>query len=113
MSEVEALTLRLTDAEPAVRRDALERLADLRDAALPALDALVLALDDEDAEVRLAAVHAIGAVDPTETEFALEWAMQSPDLRVAIAAKTLVSRTARLRGPDSTLWRAPATGYAD
>ena len=69
--------------------------------------------DDPDGDVRLAAIHAIGCLDPSEAEYALRWAMESPDLRVAIAAKTLVSRTAKLRGPDSTLWQDPSTGYSD
>jgi HEAT repeat protein len=91
------------------RLAAVQRLTDLRDAALPALDALVVALDDPDAAVRYAAVQAIGVLDPVETEEALLWASQSEDRRVRTAANTLIHATARERGPESEVFREPVT----
>nr|NLI49179.1 hypothetical protein [Propionibacterium sp.] len=103
----------LAAGDPAQRLAAVLRLTDLRDAALPALDALVVALDDPDAAVRYAAVQAIGVLDPVETEAALLWASQSQDRRVRVAANTLIHATARDRGPQSTVWRRPAEGHGE
>ncbi len=100
----------LSDADPAVRLRAVDALGCDPGAATRALDALTLALDDPDAEVRVAAIRAIAAADPVEAEAALAWALQSPDVRVATAAHQLVQGTAKLRGPDSTVWRDPSLG---
>jgi HEAT repeat protein len=110
---VGVLIERLSDADPTVRRDAAEGLAELRHEASGALDALIIALDDPDGEVRVAAVHAIGALDPRETEEALKWALASADYRVQLAVHSLIQGTAKLRGPDSTLWRDPAIGRSE
>lgn len=113
MSEVDAALALLGASDPRARLAGVTRLGDLGDSGQAVLDALIVALDDADGDVRVAAVNALTCLDPRETEDAIRWAMQSPDLRVAIAAKTSVQRTAKLRGPDSTLWRDPATGYSD
>ena len=110
LDRVDDLRAQLVDEDPRVRLEAAHSLANLGDGALPALDALTLAVDDEDGEVRLAAVEAIGAIDPRETESALAWAIQSDDYRVQVAVQTLISGSAKLRGPDSTLWRDPSIG---
>jgi len=99
---------RLDDPDPAVRLAAAHELTTDREAATQALDRLILVLDDPDPEVALAAIHAIAAADPVAAEPALAWALQSPDYRIAVAARTLVQGTARLRGPDSTVWRDPS-----
>ena len=101
---------RLAQAHARGPPDPAEGPGALRDEALPALDALTLLLDDPDGEVRLAAVHALGSMDPRETEDALKWALQSDDYRVQLAVHALIQGTARTRGPDSTLWRDPAIG---
>lgn len=110
---VGVLIEQLSDADPRVRLAAAHGLAELRDEALAAIDALTIALDDDDQEVRLAAVEALGCMDPAETEAALTWALHSDDYRVQIAVHQLIQGTAKLRGPDSTLWRDPAQGYSD
>jgi len=102
---------RLRDPDAGERLAAAASLADLGEAALPALDALTVALDDADGEVRLAALHAIALLDPREAEAALAWALQSPDYRVSSTARSLVQGTAKLRGPDSTLWRDPSISH--
>ena len=112
-ARVGVLIERLSDADAAVRLDAANNLAELRHVASDALDALILALDDPDGEVRIAAVHAIGTIDPLETEDALAWAMASPDYRVQLAVHSLIRGTAKVRGPDSTLWRDPAMGLGE
>ena len=110
-ASIGVLIERLGADDPRVRLAAADALAELGEDALPALDALIVALDDADGEVRLAAVHAIARLDPREAEAALAWALQSPDYRVSSAAKTLVHGTAKLRGPDSTLWRDPSISH--
>ncbi len=85
----------------------------MSDAAPPTLDALTRALDDPDGEVRVAAVHALGRLDRAEAESALLWALQSPDYRVALAARAVLQPRAKPRGPDSTLWRDPSVGPPD
>jgi len=108
-SDLQSLLTLLAADDAGRRLAAVHRLTDLRDAALPALDALVIALDDPDADVRYAAVQAIGVLDPVETEAALLWASQSEDRRVRTAANTLIHATARERGPDSEVFREPVT----
>ena len=104
---------KMSDADPHVRLEAINALAELREGALPALDALITALDDPDADVRVAAVHAIGSLPAEEAEHAMAWAMASGDYRVQVAARLLVQGTAKLRGPDSTVWRDPAIGLGE
>lgn len=111
--DAEQLAARLSDPDAGVRLRAALALAELRGEARGALDALTLALDDPDGEVRLAAVHALGALDPQDTEDALAWALQSEDYRVQLAVHSLIQGTARLRGPDSTLWRDPSIGRSE
>jgi len=99
---------RLEHPDAGVRLAAAQELAADRDAATAALDRLVVVLDDPDSEVRMAAINAIAAADPVAAEPAIAWALQSPDYPVAVAARNLVQGTARLRGPDSTVWRDPS-----
>lgn len=103
----------LSTGDAAARKAALDALSDVPDAHPDVLDALIVAVDDEDGEVRLAAVHALGAMDPVDAEMALYWASQSHDVRVQIAANTLLEGTARARGPESTVWRDPAIGRSE
>lgn len=110
---VAELVAQLQDADPGVRRRAADSLGQQRDVATLALDALALALDDPDGDVRLAAIHAIAGADPVAAEGAIAWALESPDYRVAVAAHQLVQGTARLRGPDSTVWRDPSIGRSE
>jgi len=95
----------LTSVDVQRRRFAAEALELCGDDALPALDALTVALDDDHREVRLAAVAALGSLDPREAELALGWATSSADQQVRIMAQTLLDGTAAVRGPDSLVWR--------
>ena len=103
-----ALVAGLADADPAVRLQSADALAALREDALPALDALTIAVDDPHNEVRLAAVHALGVLDPVEAEMALYWATQSSDFRIQKTAQALLDATADARGPHSKVWRDPS-----
>lgn len=103
----------LAAADPARRLAAARALADVGEAALPALDALIIAVDDPDADVRLAAVQALGVLDPVEAEAALLWASHSEDRRVRIAAETIIHGTARQRGPRSAVLRRPSEGHGE
>ncbi len=107
-AHLDDLIARLSDADPSVRLRAAQDIAELREDALPALNALTIAVDDAQLEVRLAAVHALGVLDPVEAEMALYWASQSTDFRVQKTAQALLDATADARGPHSTVWRDPS-----
>lgn len=111
--DIPTLVERLADADPAVRAEAARGLARAGGAATAALEAITLALDDPDGEVRMAAVQALGACDPVEAEPALLWATQSHDLRVQIAAHHLIEATAAERGPHSKVWRDPSISRSE
>ena len=98
----------LGDADPQQRRQAAMQISQLGHDGLPALDALTEAVDDPDPQVRLAAVQALGALDPRDAEVAWGWAASSDDVRVKVAAQVLLDGTAAERGPDSTVWRDPS-----
>ncbi len=98
----------LCDPDPQLRCRAAEGISELGNDGLPALDALTEAVDDLDPDVRIAAVRALGALDPRDAEMALGWAMTSDDLRVRLTAQSLLEGSAGQRGPDAKVWRDPS-----
>ncbi|MFK5634388.1 HEAT repeat domain-containing protein [Ornithinimicrobium sp. LYQ103] len=97
---VPALAERLLDRStlPEVRRHAAEALAAIGDpGARGALDALVTAVEEDDKEVSVVAVSALGLLDLAEVDGVLERLRESQDRWLAITADWLLTDRAERR----------------
>lgn len=85
----------LSHADAGIRLHAADALGHVGSpAANAATDALALALDDVDPDVRLAAISALGELDRALTATAIRTATSSVDARVAMVAQALAQRPA-------------------
>src|SRR5262249_24240526 len=84
----------LNDSDISVRLYAAEACLNIDAYHVPALRELLVAMDDDQADIRYFAVNALGnaGIDNPQGQFALRWALTDSDANVAAAASLNLTR---------------------